>query len=233
MSSAPYLLDAESHAFPPIEQALTEPNGLLAVGGDLSSGRLLSAYQHGIFPWFDENQPILWWSPNPRAVLFPEALNVSRSLRKSMRNRGYQVTYDQAFPAVIAACQTTPRGEQSGTWITEEMKASYTQLHYLGYAHSVECWSEGALVGGLYGLSIGKLFFGESMFSTKTDASKVAFAHLAQSLHQAGFPLIDCQISNPHLNRLGATTIPRKEFQHYLKDYLHCKLEPPESPWLS
>ncbi len=210
---------------------MDEPNGLLAIGGDLSAERLLSAYHQGIFPWFDDHQPILWWSPNPRAVIFPDQLRITRSLRKSMRNRGYRVTFDTAFSAVISACQHTPRSDQNGTWITEEMVDAYTQLHYLGHAHSVECWHEEQLVGGLYGLSIGKLFFGESMFSIKTDASKVAFVTLAQRLQKAGFPLIDCQVPNSHLTSLGATDIPRKEFQHYLKNYLHYKFEPQQDPW--
>lgn len=228
-------LRSDSNDFPPVDSALKDPNGLLALGGDLSAQRLISAYRKGIFPWFDESQPILWWSPDPRAVLFPKQLKISRSLRKSIRNRGYRVTFDQNFAGVIANCQKTPRGdthnEGSGTWITSEMKSAYMQLHKLGYAHSVECWQEETLVGGLYGLSMGKLFFGESMFAKATDASKVAFVTLVQNLEAAGYPLIDCQVANPHMRSLGATEITRTEFQQYLKNYLHYIVEPTTAPW--
>lgn len=205
--------------FPPIEQALTDPNGLLAAGGDLSIERLLQAYSLGIFPWFDDDQPILWWSPDPRAVLFPEQLHISRSLHKTLRSGRFRVTADTAFDAVVSAC-AEPRKDSRGTWITDDIRAAYSAMHRHGFAHSVECWHDNKLVGGIYGIALGKLFFGESMFSRMTDASKTAFVHLVEHLKLQGCPLIDCQVMNPHLERLGATLIPRNEFKTFLQDHV-------------
>lgn len=198
--------------FPPLEFALSDPNGLLCAGGDLSPDRIVRAYQQGIFPWYSRGEPILWWSPNPRMVLFPNEFRVSHSLRKSLRSQNYVVRLDSAFHAVIRACARTPRKGQSGTWITPEMQAAYAQLFELGYAHSVETWVDGKLAGGLYGLAIGKMFYGESMFSHVTDASKIAIAHLARFLGTERFGMIDCQMNTPHLASLGAREIPRQEF---------------------
>jgi len=199
--------DAPPGAFPDVEYALTQPNGLLAVGGDLNIERLLCAYRRGIFPWFSEGQPILWWSPDPRAVLFPEALRISRSLRKSLRNRGYVVTEDRAFEEVVSAC-AAPRAEHPDTWITAPMHAAYCALHGAGHAGSIEVWHDGTLVGGLYGVRIGAVFFGESMFSRERDASKVGLVHLCG----AGYRLIDCQLPTPHLATLGTRMIRRRRF---------------------
>jgi leucyl/phenylalanyl-tRNA---protein transferase len=197
--------------FPNVELALQEPDGLLAVGGDLSEDRLLLAYRRGIFPWYGPGQPILWWSPDPRLVLFPSRLRVTRSLAKTIRKAAFSLTLDQAFDAVINAC-AEPRPGQAGTWITPEMMAAYRDLHAAGYAHSVECWQDGRLVGGLYGVAIGRIFFGESMFARSTDASKVAFVGLVRQLSRWGFPLVDCQVHTTHLASLGAETISRREF---------------------
>lgn len=201
--------------FPPLETALDDPNGLLAVGGCLSPQRLVNAYQHGAFPWFNPGEPILWWSPDPRLVLFPARLKVSRSLQKTLRQQRYSLTHDRAFEAVIEAC-SAPRSSQSGTWISAEMKQAYLELHRLGVAHSVEAWLDGELVGGLYGIAIGKVFYGESMFHRATDASKVAFAHLVTQLMTWEFQLIDCQVSSNHLFSLGAEEITRREFSALL-----------------
>lgn len=198
--------------FPPLSRALDEPNGLLAAGADLSVDRLLSAYQQGIFPWFSPGQPILWWSPDPRMVLFPEELRVTRSLAKTLRQGQYEIRLDSDFPRVIAACATTPRPGQDGTWITRSIADAYTRLHELGLAHSVETWVDGQLAGGLYGVALGQMFYGESMFSHRTDASKIAFAHLVRYLSQHGYGLIDCQMRTHHLASLGAREIPRREF---------------------
>jgi leucyl/phenylalanyl-tRNA--protein transferase len=216
----PYWLDPgdPSFAFPPTRHALRDPNGLLAVGGDLSPGRLLSAYRQGIFPWFSDDQPILWWTPSPRAVLFPSELRVSRSLAKAVRRGAFQVTVDQAFSQVVSAC-AQPRDDGLGTWITPEMHRAYATLHGLGYAHSVESWADGELVGGLYGIAMGRVFFGESMFTRRTDASKVAFVHLVRQLADWGFGLIDCQVSTAHLESLGARPIPREQFEGLLDLY--------------
>ncbi len=203
--------------FPPVERALTEPNGLLAAGGDLSPERILAAYRQGIFPWFSPGEPILWWSPDPRMVLFPAELKVSRSLAKVLRNRPYEVRLDTAFAAVIGACAGTPRDGQHGTWITAEMQAAYGKLHELGYAHSVEVWMDGKLVGGLYGMALGRTFYGESMFSWRTDASKIALAHLCMHLQRQGFGIIDCQMETQHLASLGARPIPRSDFVALLR----------------
>ena len=209
MLRRPYWIDpaAPPTAFPPVDRALREPNGLLAAGGDLSPARLLNAYRAGIFPWYSEGQPILWWSPDPRAVLFPNDLKISRSLRKTIRRREFHVTTDTVFRRVVAGC-AAPRGDDSGTWITEAMSEAYCRLHSLGYAHSVECWQGSELVGGLYGVALGRVFFGESMFSRVSDASKVALVYL-RDLH---FELIDCQIPNDHLSRLGARGLGRRDF---------------------
>ncbi|HEB96950.1 MAG TPA: leucyl/phenylalanyl-tRNA--protein transferase [Sedimenticola thiotaurini] len=211
------LLDPDDPAapFPPVEQAEREPDGLLAVGGDLHPTRLLNAYRAGIFPWYTDQQPLLWWSPDPRTVLFPERLKVSRSLRKSLRNKGFGVTFDQAFGQVIAGC-AAPRQGEAGTWITPDMAEAYTRLHRMGHAHSVEVWREGELAGGLYGVAMGRVFFGESMFSRVTDASKVGFVHLVRQLQAHGFHLIDCQVHTRHLISLGAEEIPRREFVRQL-----------------
>lgn len=208
-------LDADSIDFPPARRALQSPNGLLAAGGDLSSARLLSAYRNGIFPWYEEGQPILWWCPDPRTVLAPADLHISRSMQKFMRQTAFTVTLDQDFPAVMAAC-AAPRRDTNGTWITPAMQAAYTRLHEQGHAHSVEVRSAGELVGGLYGLAIGKAFFGESMFSIRTNASKLAFITLAQHLKQCGFALIDCQMPTDHLFSLGAGSMPRADFLQQL-----------------
>ncbi len=204
-------LHPERIEFPDPSTALTEPNGLLAAGGDLRSGRLLAAYAQGIFPWYEAGQPILWWSPNPRCVLYPARLRVNRSLRRAARADRFLVSVDQAFEDVVAGC-TRAEDPEAGTWITPEMAAAYGRLKRLGHAHSVEVWRDEVLVGGIYGVALGEMFFGESMFSRVADASKVGLAHLAARLQARGWPMIDCQLPNPHLARLGATLIPRTEF---------------------
>ena len=201
--------------FPDVEDALLEPNGLLAVGGDLSATRLLVAYQSGIFPWFSHDQPILWWSPDPRMVLFPENFHFSRRLKKTIRQNKFQFTFDTSFENVMRAC-AQPRPTQPETWITPSMLRAYIELHRQGFAHSFETWSNGKLVGGLYGIAIGKVFFGESMFSFQTDASKVAFARAVSLLTQWGYELIDCQVASEHLAMFGAADISRKEFVQHL-----------------
>jgi len=206
--------------FPPLECALIEPNGLLAAGGGLTPARLLDAYGQGIFPWFNEGDPILWWSPDPRMVLFPEKLKISRSLRKTLRNNVYEVRTDSAFEQVIHAC-AAPRDGQAGSWIHDEMLSAYSALHHMGYAHSVESWQDGELLGGLYGLSIGRMFYGESMFCRANDASKVALAHLTAQLRRWNLGMIDCQMNTPHLASLGAHEIPRDEFIHKLQELIH------------
>ena len=219
--TGPFWLDPNdrSYAFPPVEYALNDPNGLLAVGGDLSPERILNAYRHGIFPWFNPGQPILWWSPDPRAVLFPEKLKVSRSLRRTIARNTFDVRFDTAFEKVIKACAETPRQGQNGTWITGEMQQAYIRLHQMGHAHSAESWMGDELVGGLYGMHLGNVFFGESMFSRKTDASKVAFVHLVRKLREEGVVLIDCQVTTDHLLSLGAEEIPRCQFVELLQRY--------------
>ena len=212
-------LTGDALTFPPLDTALEDPNGLLVAGGDLSPERIQSAYRQGVFPWFEPGQPILWWSPNPRAVVIPSQFQPSRSLRKTMRKELYQVTFDKAFLDVIKAC-AAPRSDQEGTWISDEMISAYEQLHQLGVAHSVESWLDGKLVGGLYGLTIGKVFFGESMFSICTDSSKVAFATLVSSLNDWGYQLIDCQVSNSHLTSLGAVELPRSTFISTLEQHI-------------
>ena len=212
-------LNRETYDFPPLERALREPNGLLAAGGDLSAERLLAAYRHGCFPWFQEGQPPLWWSPDPRTVLSPHEVHVSRSLAKILRQGRFEVSFDTDFAAVIRGC-AGPRSYADGTWITDAMQQAYIELHQRGFAHSVEVRLNGELVGGLYGLAIGKLFFGESMFSRADNASKVGFATLATHLVKWGFVLIDCQMPTSHLQSLGAYAIPRSEYGRYLQLYL-------------
>lgn len=213
--------------FPPVESALRSPNGLLAAGGDLSAPRLLEAYRHGIFPWFNPGEPALWWSPDPRMVLIPGEFKISRSLAKVLRNAAYEVRCDTAFEQVMRNC-AAPRGEQGGTWINEDMIAAYCVLHEMGYAHSVETWIDGHLAGGLYGVSIGRMFYGESMFSHASNASKIALAHLAGQLKrwQADHPtkgMIDCQMNTSHLASLGAREIPRSEFIARLQELINCE----------
>lgn len=207
--------------FPPLATALREPNGLLAAGGELSPERLLDAYRRGIFPWFGPNEPLLWWSPDPRMVLKPEEFRLSRSLARVIRNGGFEVRCDSAFETVMRAC-AAPRPDQQGTWIVEDMIAAYCALHELGYAHSIETWRDGELVGGLYGVAIGRMFYGESMFSRTRDASKVALAHLARQLARWRFGQIDCQMYTPHLASLGAREIPRSEFVIRLQELVNC-----------
>lgn len=197
--------------FPPVDRALREPNGLLAAGGELTTGRLLQAYRNGIFPWYSDGEPVLWWSPDPRMVLVPEEIAISRSLRKRMRRKDHEIRTDTSFSDVMIAC-AEPREGEAGTWITEEMVSAYSALHRAGYAHCVETWMDGRLAGGLYGVSIGRMFFGESMFSRESDASKIALAHLARQLAHWQFGLIDCQMATPHLASLGAREIDRKVF---------------------
>ena len=215
--------------FPPVEQALEEPNGLLAAGDDLSMPRLLEAYSRGIFPWFNEEDPVLWWSPDPRMVLFTDRVHVSRSLRKTIRSGYLRVTCDGAFAAVMRAC-AEPRPGQDGTWITRGMVYAYEQLAAHGHAHSVEVWEGDALVGGLYGVNIGSMFFGESMFTRRADASKVALVALARQLGRWGLPLIDCQTSTAHLASLGACELPRADFVGEVARLV--RLEVPARPWI-
>jgi leucyl/phenylalanyl-tRNA--protein transferase len=204
--------------FPSITKAMTDPDGLLAAGGCLSKKRLLKAYRLGIFPWYSPGEPILWWSPNPRLVLFPEQLKVSRSLRKTMRKSSFTFTIDRAFRQVITAC-AKPRSYSEGTWISDEMQQAYYRLHLSGYAHSAEAWLNGELVGGLYGIAIGKVFFGESMFHTCTDASKVVFVNLVEQLKLWDYQVIDCQVHSEHLASLGAINCERSEFISLLNQY--------------
>lgn len=211
--------------FPPPEQALDDPNGLLAIGGSLSRRRLLAAYRRGIFPWYGDGQPLLWWTPDPRAVLLPERLRISRSLQKRLRNAGFQLTWNTDFAAVIDAC-AAPRAHESGTWITSAMRTAYLDLHAAGFAHSIEVWRDRTLVGGLYGLLLGTAFFGESMFSRERDASKIALVRLVHGLQPRGLSLLDCQVPSDHLRRLGAEEIPRTDFQQRLARALSETLLP-------
>jgi leucyl/phenylalanyl-tRNA--protein transferase len=201
---------SEELAFP--HPSLAEPNGLLAVGGDLSPERLILAYRNGIFPWYSADNPILWWCPSPRPVLLPEDLRIGRSLRKTIRREPYRITMDRAFSEVVEECATVPRPSQDGTWITAEMQAAYRELHDLGVAHSVEAWEKDDLVGGLYGVSLGGAFFGESMFARRPDASKLAFVRLVGQLAAWGFRLVDCQVETEHLHRFGARDLPLDDF---------------------
>ncbi|MBZ0249900.1 MAG: leucyl/phenylalanyl-tRNA--protein transferase [Burkholderiales bacterium] len=214
--------------FPPVSKALRSPNGLLCAGADLSPARLLDAYSRGIFPWFSEGEPILWWSPHPRMVLFPAELKVSRSLRKAVAKGIFETRFDTAFAEVMRAC-AEPRDGQAGTWIVPEMVAAYTRLHELGFAHSVESWRDGRLAGGLYGILLGRVFFGESMFSRETDASKVALVKLVARLEALGVGLVDCQQATRHLASLGAREIPRREFAQRLAESI--QYPPTGSRW--
>ena len=209
-----------NEAFPPVHRALREPNGLLAAGGELTLERLLEAYRHGIFPWYSDGQPILWWSPDPRMVLVPREMEVSRSLRKRLRKRDFEVRTDTSFKDVMDAC-AAPRDGEAGTWITQEMISAYAAFHRAGHAHSVETWVDGRLAGGLYGVSIGRAFFGESMFARETDASKIALAHLARQLDRWEYGLIDCQMVTSHLTSLGARPVPRKDFLRALSELVN------------
>lgn len=219
----------DGQPFPPPDRALTEPDGLLAVGGSLSPRRLLRAYRQGIFPWYSVDQPILWWSPNPRLVLFPESVNVARSLRQTLKKGRFTWTVDAAFATVIAACAAPRAGQNAGTWITPEMNRAYCRLYRLGHAHSIETWHQGELVGGLYGVAVGQVFFGESMFSLMSDASKTALVILAAQLRRWGFALIDCQVRTEHLARMGAVEINRAVFLQLLDRY--CPLSGWSGPW--
>ncbi len=211
----------QNDPFPPLSSALREPNGLLAAGGDLSPQRLIEAYRRGIFPWFNPGEPILWWSPNPRMVLFPAELKISRSLRKTLKKRAYEIRVDTAFRQVMEACAAPRDGH--GTWITPAMIDAYAELHRQGLAHSVETWVNGQLAGGLYGISLGRMFYGESMFSRQTDASKIAFVHLVRQLERWHFGMIDCQMKTAHLASLGAREIPRAEFSQKLAELVNFR----------
>jgi leucyl/phenylalanyl-tRNA--protein transferase len=222
-------LNPDSLDFPPVDQAFEDPPGLLAAGGDLRPERLLAAYSRGIFPWYDDDSPILWWSPDPRMVLQPAQVHVSRSLAKLIRQDRYRITMDTAFGDVIGHCANL-RAEREGTWITDEMQAAYRQLHRLGHAHSVEVWQDDRLQGGLYGIAMGKLFFGESMFSLAPNTSKLAFVALARQLQHWGFAMIDCQMPTEHLHSLGASTLSRADFQAVLQQWR--AVESPAAAWV-
>jgi leucyl/phenylalanyl-tRNA--protein transferase len=215
--------------FPPVETALETPNGLLAASADLTAARLLDAYRHGIFPWYSVGQPVLWWSPDPRMVLFIDEFRVSRSLRKAVRQGGFEIRVDTAFRAVIENCAAAARPGQDGTWITPAVVAAYCALHARGAAHSVEAWQEGQLVGGLYGVAIGRMYYGESMFAHVTDASKVALVHLVGMLRARGMPLVDCQQETRHLASFGARPIPRRTFAEHVSTLVNCAA--PSGPW--
>lgn len=225
MSNLPWL--EANDDFPPIELALRDPDGLLAAGGDLSPERLVHAYSKGIFPWFSDDQPILWWSPDPRCVIFPSEVHISKSLKKHIRQKQPTLSFNRAFPEVIRHCARWHSDE--GTWITEEMEEAYYKLHKLGIAHSVEVWEGEELVGGLYGLALGRCFFGESMFSLKPNSSKVAFAGLCQQLQEWNYAIVDCQVENPHLLTLGAKCIDRSDFLSILKN--NIAVRPNHTEW--
>jgi leucyl/phenylalanyl-tRNA---protein transferase len=212
--------------FPPLSRALRDPNGLLAAGGELTAERLIDAYRSGIFPWYSDDQPLLWWSPDPRMVLVPSEVKISRSLGKRLHKQDFEIRVDSAFTTVMRAC-AAPRDGQAGTWITDDMVAAYRELHRRGLAHSVETWIDGQLAGGLYGVALGRMFYGESMFTRATDASKIALAHLAKQLTRWQFGLIDCQMNTAHLASLGAREIARADFVRQLKVLVNC--EPPAS----
>lgn len=214
--------------FPPLDHALTDPNGLLAAGATLAVPRLVDAYRRGIFPWFSAGDPVLWWSPDPRMVLFVDEFRVSRSLAKRMRRGGFEVTADRAFADVLRAC-AAPRGSDPGTWLVPQMMRAYERLHQAGLAHSIEVWMDGELAGGLYGVALGRMFFGESMFTRRTDASKIALASLAAQLARWDFPLIDCQMSTAHLASLGAREIPRRTFARLIAPLVAREDVP--APW--
>lgn len=225
-----FILDSNNPEakFPPVEQAESEPDGLLAVGGDLSVPRLLNAYKLGIFPWYSDEQPILWWSPDPRTILYPDQIRISRSLRKSIRNSCFTLSMDQAFLEVVTAC-SAPRPKQSETWITHEMQAAYLDLFNHNHAHSIEVWEGNNLVGGLYGVTVGSVFFGESMFSRRNDASKIALVFLCRILTYWGYKLIDCQVYSEHLISLGAEEIQRSAFSELLQEW--CNTDPSPDSW--
>jgi leucyl/phenylalanyl-tRNA--protein transferase len=210
--------------FPPVATALREPDGLLAAGADLSETRLIDAYSKGIFPWFSEGQPLLWWSPDPRMVLFPPELRISRSLAKRLRRRDYEIRTDTCFETVMRAC-AAPRAGQDGTWITTDMIAAYSALSRRGIAHSVETWVDGELAGGLYGIALGRMFYGESMFARAADASKLALAHLVRQLQRLDFGMIDCQMKTAHLASFGAREIPRSEFMLKLQELVNYPMQ--------
>ncbi|NPA71281.1 MAG: leucyl/phenylalanyl-tRNA--protein transferase [Gammaproteobacteria bacterium] len=230
LPQTPFWLEPTPVLFPPTQLALTEPDGLLAVGGDLTPEWLLHAYQNGIFPWFNPGEPILWWSPTPRSILPLKALKIRRSLRKTLQKIGreqtFTVTLDTDFIQVMQQCADIPRTDQEGTWISDEMLTAYHNLHRQGYAHSVEVWQDGILVGGLYGIAIGKMFFGESMFSKATDSSKVALIALSMQLNAWGFKLIDTQVETPHLNSLGAISVSRTDFESLILEQVSQAFEP-------
>lgn len=211
----PKILNIDDLEFPPVEQAMKSPNGLLAVGGDLSPTRLLAAYSQGIFPWYSDDEPILWWSPDPRGVLFFDDLHISKDLEKHLRKRNFQISFDQAFEDVIRAC-AEPRKKHPLTWITPEMMAAYCELHRLGFAHSLEVWQNDQLIGGIYGVWINEVFCGESMFSRVSNASKIALVFLIEYLKEHDAKLLDCQLLNPFLESMGAREIPRREFLKFL-----------------
>ena len=219
---------ASPTAFPAVSHALKEPAGLLCAGGNLEAATLIAAYSRGIFPWFSDDQPILWWSTDPRMVLFPEEFKYSKSLAKTVRANKFEVRFDTAFSDVIKGC-AAPRTEDGGTWIVADMQAAYTRLHKAGVAHSVESWRDGKLVGGLYGVALGRMFFGESMFARETDASKVALVSLVEKLKRDGFELIDCQQETKHLARFGARPIARRDFVQRLTELINS--EQPQSHW--
>ncbi len=220
--------DDPPEAFPDIESVPAEADGLVAAGGDLSSRRLLYAYRHGIFPWYEEGQPILWWSPDPRCILYPEAMHVSKTTRRAFQNSEFRIRFNSAFSEVIAGCAADRPGDP-GTWITAEMVMAYERLHEEGWAHSIEVWTSEGLVGGLYGLAIGSMFFGESMFSRQTNASKAALFALCRVLHENDFVLFDCQVESPHVMTQGATLIPRQRFADLLK--VACSPGAPFTKW--
>lgn len=225
----PRYLESTETPFPDPNFALAEPDGLLAIGGELSSQRLIDAYRHGIFPWYGDDQPILWWSPSKRAILLIDDLKIPRSLHQALNKKNYTVTFDKAFADVIQQCAEIPRGDQDGTWITAEMINAYKQLHEDGIAHSVEVWRDEQLIGGLYGLCLGQAFFGESMFHLAPNGAKIALTYLARQLNQWGFDWIDCQVPNPFLSSLGVTTQSRCNFLTLLSNSL--KKPTPPRPW--
>jgi leucyl/phenylalanyl-tRNA--protein transferase len=218
MSSFPYLSEEMDFEFPPVESATDE--GIVAVGGNLSPGMLLSGYRRGIFPWFSEGDPILWWSPDPRCVLFPGQAHVSRSMAKVQRQERFSFTLDTRFEQVIQACRTAPRPGLPGTWITRSMLEAYIELHRLGYAHSIEAWQDGELAGGMYGVCLGGIFFGESMYSARPNASKAVFIMFTNEMQRLGLTLLDCQVYSPHIGTLGARNIPRPRFMELLGEGL-------------
>ncbi len=212
-------LEPDSIDFPPTRTALEDPNGLLAAGTTLSCEQLVAAYQRGVFPWFEDGQPVLWWSPSPRLVLLPEELHISKSMKKLLKKGAFDVTTDLVFDEVVQHC-AAPRPDQQGTWITEEISDAYQEMHLRGLAHSVEVWQNGQLVGGLYGIAMGQIFFGESMFALSANASKYGFICLVQALKQLNYKLIDCQVHTNHLASLGAKEIPRHDFENYLLNFI-------------